>query len=96
LDSTIEALDSGDLDVAMFPPLEFVERRGNLYSLSNRRLFVFRVMANRMASVELKVAAANHPFDTHLLPTRRHFATWRSYCIWAGCVCHFGDIWEPF
>ena len=47
LDTTIEGLLKGDLRQKDFPPIELVQHEGALYSLSNRRLFVFRVVANR-------------------------------------------------
>ena len=45
LDETIFNILYCNLKVQKFPPIELVQHEGALYSLSNRRLFVFRVVA---------------------------------------------------
>mmetsp|Transcript_10248 Transcript_10248/g.23334 ORF Transcript_10248/g.23334 Transcript_10248/m.23334 type:complete len:297 (-) Transcript_10248:68-958(-) len=45
LDDVIQAILDGEASADEFPPLCVVDFAGDLYSLSNRRLFVFRVLA---------------------------------------------------
>eukprot|EP00928_Gymnodinium_smaydae_P041161 TRINITY_DN27866_c0_g1_i2.p1 TRINITY_DN27866_c0_g1~~TRINITY_DN27866_c0_g1_i2.p1 ORF type:complete len:259 (+),score=16.73 TRINITY_DN27866_c0_g1_i2:99-875(+) len=45
LDDAIEAILDGKESVDDYPPLELVQHDGHLWSLSNRRLYVFRVLA---------------------------------------------------
>eukprot|EP00747_Dinoflagellata_sp_TGD_P180002 gnl/TRDRNA2_/TRDRNA2_31734_c0_seq1.p1 gnl/TRDRNA2_/TRDRNA2_31734_c0~~gnl/TRDRNA2_/TRDRNA2_31734_c0_seq1.p1 ORF type:complete len:324 (-),score=25.09 gnl/TRDRNA2_/TRDRNA2_31734_c0_seq1:10-981(-) len=45
IDDTIAAVSAGRLAPEVFPPLEAVRHSDGLFSLSNRRLFLFRVLA---------------------------------------------------
>ena len=47
LDDTIDRLLGGEIQASAFPPPEVVEYDGRFYSLSNRRLFVYRVAFRR-------------------------------------------------
>ena len=61
LDETIFNILYRNLKVKKFPPIELVQHEGVLYSLSNRRLFVFRVVANQ--SPGFRCAACLYSFD---------------------------------
>lgn len=59
LDESIESIKTGNSTVQAYPPLELVRHDGMLWSLSNRRLYVFRVLSS-MGIVD-KVKAAIYP-----------------------------------
>ena len=62
-DIIIAALNDGPSEMTPFPPMELVNTEsGKIYSISNRRLFVFRCLAN--AGVVKMVRAVMYP-QTH-------------------------------
>ena len=60
LDDAIEAITKGELNHYEFPPLDVFEQEGMLFSLSNRRLYIFRCLS-RMGLVG-SVQALVHPW----------------------------------
>ena len=46
MDDAIDAILGGELQAAAFPPIEVVHRFGKIYSISNRRLFMWRALAS--------------------------------------------------
>ena len=44
LDEAITLILAGEMSPSVYPPLELVQKDGKVYSMSNRRLFVFRVL----------------------------------------------------
>merc|ERR1712032_404008 len=62
LDDTIKRLLDGDISPIDFPPLEVVRGMdGTMYSLSNRRLIVFRVLAHTNHALQIPVCI----YDLH-------------------------------
>mmetsp|Transcript_48528 Transcript_48528/g.155767 ORF Transcript_48528/g.155767 Transcript_48528/m.155767 type:complete len:299 (-) Transcript_48528:218-1114(-) len=55
LDTTIQNILQGELSHEEFPPLEVVRHDNNWYSISNRRLFVLRVLATRGLARQVSV-----------------------------------------
>mmetsp|Transcript_154943 Transcript_154943/g.281776 ORF Transcript_154943/g.281776 Transcript_154943/m.281776 type:complete len:447 (+) Transcript_154943:93-1433(+) len=70
LDDAIEGVENGDILAGSFPPLTVVSHQGNFYSLDNRRLFVFRVLASR--GVQDSVAVHVVPMNADVVQ-RQHF-----------------------
>jgi len=68
LDDTIKGLLDDEIKVDDIPPLEVVQDGNDYYSLSNRRLFVFRVMASlkKLSSVRVILMSKSSPRVTRL------------------------------
>lgn len=68
LDDTINSLLSGALISDSLPPLEVVIKDGEIWSLSNRRLFVHRVVASlrKISTVLVRVNSLTSALASHL------------------------------
>lgn len=73
LDDTIESILTGQMKVDTIPPLEVVEHHAQYYSLSNRRLFVFRVLASlgKMSRIAVKIVPPSSPRVMQLAVDKR-------------------------
>jgi hypothetical protein len=91
IDDTIDdALLIGARAVSAFPPMEVVEKEGCWYSMSNKRLFVFRVLATHgvLPLVQIVLYQASAPRIPGVRYEERHDNTWEcTFTTQCGGVC---------
>lgn len=74
IDATIDGVLEGRLPLCAFPPIEIVWFQGQLFTLSNRRLFMFRVLASLGATTSVQT-----------LPATPERLTQKQWCSRLGC-----------
>ena len=73
IDYTIQQIIGKQISVEELPPIEVVHHDGSWYSLSNRRLFVLRVLASKHLLDLIPVTA--HSFNNHRVQSRKEGKT---------------------
>jgi hypothetical protein len=75
LDEAIRGVASGAVDPFSFPFIEVVEFQRKFYSISSRRLYMFRVLAQQGLVKHVKVIV--HPLDSPRMQQKRYDARLR-------------------
>ena len=88
LDETIERVISGELRLEDFPPMVVFRENGVLYSLSNRRLYLMRVLRSHriVHTVQARIVGGRHrEYDAAQKKTKHKSQGWLAVALLALC-----------